>query len=148
MPTECTPKRLNLKRLRARRWWPALMAATSNAGPLVLGQVDRGLGLMRRFAAMRFSDRRDPRFVEHQVETLVGQRIFGLALGYEDLVDHDELRKDPTLAVLGGQIGTGAGDRTGEALAGKSTLNRLEHTPKRHGAKYHKKIATAPRLMR
>jgi hypothetical protein len=76
---------------------------TSNAGALVLGQVDRGLGLMRRFAAC-FTDRRDPRFVEHQVETLVGQRIFGLALGYEDLVDHDELRNDPTLAVLAGKL--------------------------------------------
>ena len=57
---------------------------TSNAGALLLGQVDRGLGLVRRFADC-FIDRRDPRYVEHQVETLVGQHIFGLALGYEDL---------------------------------------------------------------
>ncbi|HEY6353378.1 MAG TPA: IS1380 family transposase [Burkholderiaceae bacterium] len=109
---------------------------TSNAGALLLGQVDRGLGLMRRFAAC-FIDRRDPRFVEHEVETLVGQRIFGLALGYEDLNDHDELRKDPTFAVLAGKLSPVL--RTDcEALAGKSTLNRLEHTPRRHGAKYHK----------
>jgi hypothetical protein len=109
---------------------------TSNAGALLLGQVDRGLGLIRRFAAC-FIDRRDPRYVEHQVETLVGQRIFGLALGYEDLNDHDELRKDSTLAVLAGKLKPVV--RTDcEALAGKSTLNRLEHTPKRHGAKYHK----------
>jgi Transposase DDE domain group 1 len=60
---------------------------TSNAGALPLGQVDQGIGLVRRFAC--FTDRRDPRYVEHQVETLVGQRIFGLALGYEDLNDHD-----------------------------------------------------------
>ncbi|MGH3143594.1 MAG: IS1380 family transposase [Gaiellales bacterium] len=111
-------------------------AITSNAGALLLGQVDRGLGLIRRFAAC-FIDRRDPRYVEHQVETLVGQRIFGLALGYEDLNDHDELRKDSTLAVLAGKLKPVV--RTDcEALAGKSTLNRLEHTPKRHGAKYHK----------
>ena len=76
---------------------------TSNAGALLLGQVDRGVGLVRRFADC-FIDRRDPRYVEHQVETLVGQRIFGLALGYEDLNDHDELRKDPTFAVLAGKL--------------------------------------------
>jgi hypothetical protein len=71
------------------------------------------------------------------VETLVGQRIFGLALGYEDLVDHDELRKDLTLAVLAGKLKPVLRSDC-EALAGKSTLNRLEHTPKRYGAKYHK----------
>src|SRR5664279_1950664 len=109
---------------------------TSNAGGLLLGQVDRGLGLIRRFAGC-FTDRRDPRYVEHQVETLVGQRIFGLVLGYEDLNDHDELRKDPTFAVLAGKLAPVL--RTDcEALAGKSTLNRLEHTPRRHAAKYHK----------
>jgi hypothetical protein len=109
---------------------------TSNAGGLLLGQVDRSLGLIRRFAHC-FSDRRDPRYVEHQVETLVGQRIFGLALGYEDLNDHDELRKDPTFTALAGKL-TPVLRSDCEALAGKSTLNRLEHTPKRHGAKYHK----------
>ena len=138
MPTECTPKRFEFEAVERR----AVVACfdggdiTSNAGALLLGQVDRGLGLMRRFAAC-FTDRRDPRFVEHQVETLVGQRIFGLALGYEDLVDHDELRKDPTLAVLAGKLEPVLRSDC-EALAGKSTLNRLEHTPKRHGTKYHK----------
>jgi DDE family transposase len=109
---------------------------TSNAGALLLGQVDRGLGLMRRFAEC-FTDRRDPRYVEHRVETLVGQRIFGLMLGYEDLNDHDELRKDRTFAVLAGKLKPVIRSDC-EALAGKSTLNRLEHTPKRHGSKYHK----------
>ncbi len=108
---------------------------TSNAGALLLGQVDRGLGLVRRFARC-FTDCRDPRYVEHQVETLVGQRIFGLVLGYEDLNDHDELRKDPTFAVLAGKLNPVL-RLDCEALAGKSTLNRLEHTPKRNGAKYH-----------
>jgi len=83
---------------------------TSNAGALLLGQVDRGLGLVRRFASC-FIDRRDPRHVEHQVETLVGRRIFGLALGYEDLNDHDELRKDLTFAVLAGKPRSGGLDR-------------------------------------
>jgi hypothetical protein len=109
---------------------------TSNAGALLLGQVDRGLGLIRRFA-LCFTDRRDARYVEHQVETLVGQRIFGLALGYEDLNDHDELRKDPTLTALAGKLSPVLRSDC-EALAGKSTLNRVEPTPKRHGAKYHK----------
>lgn len=109
---------------------------TSNAGALLLGQLDQGLGLIRRFAGC-FSDRRDPRFVEHRIETLVGQRIFGLALGYEDLIDHDELRKDPVFAVLAGKLRPVLRSDC-EPVAGKSTLNRLEHMPKRHGAKYHK----------
>ena len=96
---------------------------TSNAGALLLGQVDRGLGLIRRFAGC-FTDRRDPRYVEHRIETLVGQRIFGLVLGYEDLNDHDELRKDPTLGVLAGKLHPVLRSDC-EALAGKSTLNRL-----------------------
>jgi hypothetical protein len=109
---------------------------TSNAGMLLLRQLDRGIGLVKRFAAC-FRDRRDPRYVEHQLETLVGQRIFGLALGYEDLSDHDELRHDPTFAVLAGKLKPVL--RAGCApAAGKSTLNRLEHTPKRHAGKYHR----------
>jgi Transposase DDE domain group 1 len=138
MQTECTPKLFEFEAVERR----AVVAQfdggtiTSNAGALLLGQVDRGLGLMRRFAQC-FTDRRDPRFVEHSVETLVGQRVFGLVLGYEDLNDHDELRKDPVFAVLAGKLK--AALRTDcEAVAGKSTLNRLEHTPKRNGAKYHK----------
>jgi len=67
----------------------------------------------------------------------VGQRIFGLVLGYEDLNDHDELRRDPTFAVLAGKLNPVLRSNC-EALAGKSTLNRLEHTPRRNGAKYHK----------
>jgi len=138
MPTECTPTLFEFEAVERR----AVVAGfdggdiTSNAGALLLGQVDRGLGLMRRFAAC-FIDRRDPRFVEHELETLVGQRIFGLALGYEDLNDHDELRKDPTFAVLAGKL-TPVLRTDCEALAGKSTLNRLEHTPRRDAAKYHK----------
>ena len=78
-----------------------------------------GLGLVRRFADC-FIDRRDPRYVEHQLETLVGPRIFGLPLGYEHLNDHDELRKDPTFAVLAGKLSPVL--RTDcEPLAGKST---------------------------
>jgi len=138
MQTECSAKLFEFEAVERR----AVVAGfdggdiTSNAGALLLGHLDRGLGLVRRFAQC-FCDRRDPRYVEHQVETLLGQRIFGLALGYEDLNDHDELRKDPTFAVLAGKLHPVLRSDC-EALAGKSTLNRLEHTPKRHGSKYHK----------
>jgi hypothetical protein len=138
MPTECTPKLFEFEAVERRSVVAGFDGGniTSNAGALLLGQVDRGLGLVRRFADC-FIDRRDARYVEHQVATLVGQRIFGLALGYEDLNDHDELRKDPTFAVLAGKLNPVL--RTDcEALAGKSTLNRLEHTPRRHASKYHR----------
>src|ERR1700733_11068453 len=105
MPTECSPKQYEFEAIGGRSVVACFDGGniTSNAGGLLLGQVDRGLRLIRRFA-QRFLDRRDPRYVEHQVETLVGQRIFGLALGYEDLNDHDELRKAPTFAVLAGNV--------------------------------------------
>ena len=137
MPTDCSPKLFGFEGVERKAVVAGFDggAITSNAGALLLGQVDRGLGLVRRFAAC-FTDRRDPRFVEHRVETLVGQRLFGLALGYEDLNDHDALRKDPVMAVLAGKLSAHRADC--EALAGKSTLSRLERIPKRHGAKYHK----------
>src|SRR6516162_2567525 len=96
---------------------------TSDAGALLLGATDRAIGLIERFAAC-FTDGRRAELTEHEVRTLVGQRVFGIALGYEDLIDHDQLRHDPTLAVLAGKL---AARRQGCApLAGKSTLNRLE----------------------
>ena len=137
MPTDCNPKRFAFEAVERKSVVAAFDggAITSNAGALLLGQLDNGLGLVGRFAVC-FNDRRDPRFVEHRLETLLGQRIFGLALGYEDLNDHDELRKDPVFAVLAGKLKAHREDC--EPVAGKSTLNRLERTPKRHGAKYHK----------
>jgi len=137
MRADCNPKLFEFEAVERKQVVAGFDGGTltSNAGALLLGQVDRGLGLMGRFAEC-FTDRRDPRFVEHRLETLLGQRVFGLALGYEDLNDHDELRKDPALAVLAGKLSARREDC--EALAGKSTLNRLEMTPKRHAAKYHK----------
>jgi hypothetical protein len=138
MQTDCTTKLFEFEPVDRR----AVVAGfdggdiTSNAGALLLGLVDRGLGLVRRFAAC-FRDRRNPSYVEHQVETIVGQRIFGLVLGYEDLNDHDELRKDPVFQALAGKLAPVLRSDC-EALAGKSTLNRVEHTPKRHSEKYKK----------
>ena len=110
-------------------------AITSNAGALLLGATDRAIGLVRRFAAC-FRDARAPERVEHEISTLVGQRVFGIALGHEDLVDHDQLRHDPVLAVLAGKL---EGRRPGCApLAGKSTLNRLEHAPAGEPGRYHR----------
>jgi Transposase DDE domain group 1 len=98
-------------------------AITSDAGALLLGATDAAIRLTERFAAC-FTDRRVPELVEHSVRTLVMQRIVGIALGYEDLADHDELRHDPVLAVLAGKLAARRSDCA--ALAGKSTLNRLE----------------------
>ena len=105
---------------------------SSDGGALLLQKVEQRTAIVRRFAAC-FEDYRNPQQVEHPLLDLVKQRVFGLALGYEDLNDHDVLRQDPMLAValnkddVKGQQRRRAQDR-GMALAGKSTLNRLELT--------------------
>jgi Transposase DDE domain group 1 len=105
---------------------------TTDAGGLLLREVEQRTGIIRRFAAC-FRDYRDPRFIEFAVEELVAQRTYGLGLGYEDLNDHDQLRSDPALAVVVGKEDVKGENRRleqdrGKALAGKSTLNRLELT--------------------
>src|SRR6202522_1305202 len=97
-------------------------AATSDAGGLLLGAADKAIGLVRRLAGC-FRDARDGRYIEHTVATLVGQRVFGIALGYEDLNDHDDLRHDPVMSVLAGKLEAWRPDCA--PVAGKSTLNRL-----------------------
>ena len=98
-------------------------AVTSNGGALLLGLADASLDLTRRLGQC-FDDHRDPALVVHEVQSLVGQRIVGLALGYEDLNDHEELRKDPVVGAILGCLEPRRSDC--EPLAGKSTLNRLE----------------------
>ena len=110
-------------------------AVTSNGGALLLGATERAIGLVAGFARC-FQDGRDPALTEHSVATLVGQRVFALALGYEDLIDHDELRHDPVMAVLAGKLEARRADCA--PLAGKSTLNRLEHAPSGAPSRYHK----------
>jgi hypothetical protein len=118
---------------------------TSDGGGLLLREVERRTGILRQFAAC-LTDHRDPEQVEHTVQDLVSQRVYGLALGYEDLNDHDELRRDPLLATLVGKADPMGRDRlrardAGAALAGKSTLNRLELTrPETAAESRYKKI--------
>ena len=109
-------------------------AITSDAGGLLLGATERAIKLVDRLARC-FVDRRSQAQVEHSVATLVGQRIFGIALGYEDLNDHETLRHDPLMAVLAGKLKSRRADCA--AVAGKSTLNRLELS-KPEPSRYHK----------
>jgi hypothetical protein len=135
MKTECITDRIVFQPLGGREVVGAFDGGkiTSDAGAMLLREVERKTGIIRQFAAC-FTDHRDPELIEHSLFDLVAQRIYGLALGYEDLNDHDRLRFDPLLAVLVGKADPTGDERLrrrdrGKPLAGKSTLNRLELTP-------------------
>ena len=136
MPTDCNSDLLGFARVESRQVVAGFDggAVISEAGALLLGATDRAISLVDRFAKC-FQDGRRPELIEHEVRTLVGQRIFGLALGYEDLNDHDELRHDPMMAVLAGKLAAHRADCA--PLAGKSTLNRLELS-RPQASRYHK----------
>ena len=136
MPTQCSRDLFGFAPVEGRRVEAGFDGGevTSDAGALLLGATDRAIGLVTRFAAC-FADGRAQAQVEHTVETMVAQRVFGIALGYEDLIDHDQLRHDPVLATLAGKLT--ARRQTCAPLAGKSTLNRLEHAPA-GASRYHK----------
>ena len=136
MPTECSAEQFDFGTVEGRAVEAAFDAGlvTSDAGALLLGATDRAIGMIGRFAAC-FHDERQPDLIEHEVATLVGQRVFGIALGYEDLNDHDELRHDPLMAVLAGKLTARRADCA--PVAGKSTLNRLELS-KLEPTRYHK----------
>ncbi len=126
--TECTPEQFEFQGLGRRRVVADFQGGhiSSDGGGLLLQEVERRRGWLRDLAGC-FTDHRSAALVEHSVEELVSQRVLGLALGYEDLNDHDHLRLDPLLAVLcGKEDPTGQGRRCpedrGKALAGKSTL--------------------------
>jgi hypothetical protein len=125
VPTECSATLFEFAAVEGLRVVAAFDGGsiTSDAGALLLGETDRAIGLTERFAAC-FTDVRTPELVEHSVSTMVLQRVVSIALGYEDLNDHDELRHDPVLAVLAGKLAARRADCA--PLAGKSTLNRLE----------------------
>ena len=125
MQTECSATGYEFARVESRAVAAAFDGGmiTSDAGVLLAGGADRVIKLTERLAAC-FVDHRCQELVEHSIATLVAQRVFGIALGYEDLVDHDQLRHDPVMATLIGKL---EAKRAGCApLAGKSTLNRLE----------------------
>src|SRR5713101_7568125 len=124
MTTECTQIHLEFHGLNGRQVRAQFEggAISSDGGGLLLREVEKRVGVIRQFAAC-FRDHRRGERIEHRLEELVAQRVYGLALGYEDLNDHEQLRHDPLLAVL-----VEKGDASRERLAGKSTLNRLELT--------------------
>ena len=135
MRTDCTEEQLVFQGVGGRQVVARFDGGriTSDAGVLLLREVAERSGLLRHFAQC-FTDYRAPELIEHTVEELVAQRVLALACGYEDLNDHDVLRDDALLAVAAGKTdATGATRKRerdrGHALAGKSTLNRLEGTP-------------------
>lgn len=134
MTTECIQAEFAFHHLGGRRVTGRFDGGriTTDAGGLLLREVEKRRGIVAGFARC-FRDYRHPAFIEHTLEALVAQRVYGLALGYEDLNDHDRLREDPLMAILAENPDVTGQDRAlardeGKALAGKSTLNRLELT--------------------
>jgi hypothetical protein len=133
--TQCNPPDLFFQDLGSREVVARFDGGqvTSDAGGLLLREVEHRFQFIDQFSRC-FTDHRDPELIEHSLPELLKQRVLGLCLGYEDLNDHDRLRYDPLLAVVVGKKDPQGGERVrardkGKALAGKSTLNRLELTP-------------------
>jgi len=147
MKTECNAIQLEFQGLGSRKVQASFDGGhvSSDGGALLLRDTDTCLDITRRFAAC-FTDHRDPELIEHSVLELVRQRVYGVALGYEDLNDHDGLMRDPLLALAVGKDDPEGRERhrasdQGKALASSSTLNRLELTPSdAGGASRYKKI--------
>jgi hypothetical protein len=145
MPTQCNAEQLQFSCVERRRVVAAFDGGevTSDAGALLLMRTERAIGLLDRLAGC-FVDRRSERSTEHTVRTLLGQRVLGMAAGYEDLNDHDTLRHDP---LWGAVLGKLEPKRSSCApLAGKSTLNRLELSVAEQATRYHK-IAHDPQAI-
>ncbi|MGH8488843.1 MAG: transposase [Gammaproteobacteria bacterium] len=149
METQCNGWQMEFHGLGARRMVGRFDGGriSSDGGSVLLREVESRRHILKRLAGY-FIDHRDPQLIEHSVESLIKQRVYGIALGYEDLNDHDTLRHDVLLGVLGEKEDpSGAGRRRegdrGKALAGKSTLNRLELTPEKAdaGSRYKKVVA-------
>jgi hypothetical protein len=154
MKTECTAGQLEFHGLGRRAVVGGFNGGkiSSDSGGLLLREVEQRTHILKRLAGC-FVDYRNPDQIEHTLDTLIKQRVMGLALGYEDLNDHDALRQDPMLALLSdvpdptGQARRRDQDK-GCALAGKSTLNRLELTPlDATAASRYKKIVAQPAAM-
>jgi len=137
MQTQCIPDQLAFEGFDGHKVVAGFDggAITSDAGALLLRHVDGVIGLFDRVARC-FVDSRDTNCTVHSVRTLVGQRIAAIALGYEDVDDHDTLRHDPVLGLLSERLTAKRQDCA--VLAGKSTLNRLEHGHLGEPTRYHK----------
>lgn len=153
MNTDCKQPSLIFPELISRPLvvQPDADRVSSDGGGVLLAQLDRSFGYTQRFAAC-FCDLRSEMFIEHELSTLLRQRVYGLALGYEDLNDHEDLRSDPLLASLCGQSDLEGKNRRldrdkGKPLAGKSTLNRMELKPKTLQEERYKKIVARPELL-
>ena len=154
MKTECTAEQLEFHGLGRRVVVGEFDGGkiSSDSGGLLLREVEHRTHILKRLANC-FSDQRAAEQIEHSLESLIKQRVMGLALGYEDLNDHDTLRQDPLLALLSDVVDPSGQDRRraqdkGCALAGKSTLNRLELTPLEADAiSRYKKIVADPAAM-
>lgn len=154
MGTECTGTALAFHALPAREVTGKFDGGriSSDAGGVLLRETELRTHILKRLAGC-FVDHRDPERIEHSVESLIEQRVMGIALGYEDVNDHDALRHDPLLALLSGKHDLLGEQRVrsqdrGKALAGKSTLNRLELTPGDASARSrYKKIVARPAAM-
>ena len=152
MQTDCSLSQLSFQAFNGRTVNASFDGGhiTSDAGGLLLREIEEGQAFIHRFSQC-FKDLRDARFVEHSVYQLVSQRTYGLCFGNEDLNDHDQLRSDPLLALLcgkkdlEGKARRNARDR-GKALAGKSTLNRLETAGDANRPRYKKIIAETAAL--
>jgi hypothetical protein len=121
--TECNEDRFEFASAHGRREIVAEFSGgtvSSDGGALLLQEADLKMNLLARFSQC-FIDRRNPVLIEHSIEQMIRQRVYALALGYEDLNDHEQLRQDPLLSALAGKAQPGT-----EPLAGKSTLNRME----------------------
>ena len=136
MKTECTPEQLEFHGLGRRKVVGRFDGGkiSSDAGGLLLREVEKPREILGRLAGC-FQDYRDQDLIEHTVGSLIKQRVMGIALGYEDLNDHDSLRHDILMGLLSEKSDPEGRDRRGQALAGKSTLNRLELTPADANAK-------------
>jgi Transposase DDE domain group 1 len=121
--TECNQDRFGFASVGGSREIVAEFSGgtmSSDGGGLLLQETDSKMNLLTRFSQC-FVDVRNPDRIEHSVEQLIRQRVFALALGYEDLNDHEQLRRDPLLGIMSGKA-----EPVTELLAGKSTLNRME----------------------
>ena len=155
MKTECIPEQMEFQQLGRRGVIGKFNGGriSSDAGGVLLREVESRLHIVERLAGECFRDYRDPQRIEHTVGSLIRQRVYGIALGYEDLNDHDSLRHDIVLGLLSEKQDPTGKDRLreqdqGKAIAGKSTLNRLELTPEdaNEKSRYKKIVADSGKI--